>query len=378
MFCALQEVHAGDFPSLPPNQPFVYDGLVGSCGREAGFLVRSGVTCLTLPGVEDVLSMRWRVVENAVCICSFHAPHAGLPEGDRVAFWQDLLQVARHVRATSDLPMILAGDANVWHPHFELGRHRAVDGLIVPLVDQLLSSCGLVLMNPSRLATHNDGGALDLMMMSSSYSGSFRIHDGMGCCIRAPGCCPLLGSDHFLLVASTTLRRQITTQVPRSLPLLRDWHPVLLRAHHDLTGWAHEVAQYLDGDIPNDESIRVRSVDLLHQEMVSILSWHAPRQHHSHQRRQPSWWSPDCLAACIARIGGWRDFRRKKVSRPSPVQVLVLSIPGLLQTLASPGRVHHASHVKWGLPSSTRVASSVFAADWRQDFVFRRRQLPLC
>ena len=80
----VQEVHAGDFPSLPPNQPFVYDGPVGSRGREAGFLVRSGVTCMTLPGVEDVLSMRWRVVEDAVCICSFYAPHAGLPESDRV------------------------------------------------------------------------------------------------------------------------------------------------------------------------------------------------------------------------------------------------------------------------------------------------------
>ena len=219
---------AGDFKSLPPNQPFVYDGPVGSYKREAGLLVRSGVTCLTLPGVKNVLSMRWRVVENAVCICSFYAPHAGLPEGDRVAIWQDLLQVARHVRATSDLPMILVGDANVWHPHFKLGRHRAVDGLIVPLVDQLLSSCGLVLMNPSRLATHNAGGALDLMMMSSSCSGSVHIHDGMGCCIRALGCCPLLGSDNFLLVASTTLRRLITTQVPRSLPPLRG-HPVLLR-----------------------------------------------------------------------------------------------------------------------------------------------------
>ena len=38
------------------------------------------------------------------------------------------------------------------------------------------------------------------------------------------------------------------------------------------------------------------------------------------------------------------------------------------QTFSSPGRVDHASHVKWGLPSSTRVASSVFAANWRQHF----------
>ena len=30
--------------------------------------------------------------DNSVCICSFYAPHAGLLEGERVAFWQELLQ----------------------------------------------------------------------------------------------------------------------------------------------------------------------------------------------------------------------------------------------------------------------------------------------
>ena len=51
--------------------------------------------------------------------------------------------------------------------HFNLGRQRAVDDLIVPLVDQLLSSCGLVLLNPSNVGTHSAGAALDLVMMSS-------------------------------------------------------------------------------------------------------------------------------------------------------------------------------------------------------------------
>ena len=56
--------------------------------------------------------------------------------------------------------------------------------------------------------------------------------------IRAPGCCPLLGSGPCLCVASTTPRRQVRAQVPRCLALLRDWHPVLLRALSDLIGWA--------------------------------------------------------------------------------------------------------------------------------------------
>ena len=43
---------------------------------EAGFLFRNGVSRLAIPGVEDALSVRWRVHENSLCICSFHVLHA--------------------------------------------------------------------------------------------------------------------------------------------------------------------------------------------------------------------------------------------------------------------------------------------------------------
>ena len=107
-------------------------------------------------------------------------------------------------------------------------------------------------------------------MMSSSCSGSVRVHNGMGCCNHAPGCCPFLGSDHCLCVAATTLQQQVRAQVLRCLPLLRDWHPVLLRAHNDLVG-----------DTPSNEQHRVRIIDFLYHRMVSILSWHIPHQHRS-------------------------------------------------------------------------------------------------
>ena len=71
------------------------------------------------------------------------------------------------------------------------------------------------------VGTHSAGAALDLVMMSSSCSGSVRVHNGMGCCNHAPGCCPLLGSDHCLCVAATTFRQQVRAQVPRCLPPLR-------------------------------------------------------------------------------------------------------------------------------------------------------------
>ena len=75
--------------------------------------------------------MRWRNFQGIRYVCSDDAPHFGLPEVDRVVFWQELVFFARHVRSTMDLPL-LVGDANVWHPEFSLGCSR---DLIVPLVD---------------------------------------------------------------------------------------------------------------------------------------------------------------------------------------------------------------------------------------------------
>ena len=62
-----------------------------------------------------------------ICVCS----HVGLLEVDRVGFWQELIVVARHVRSTIHPPLLIAGDANVWHPEFSLGRSRSQDDLIV-------------------------------------------------------------------------------------------------------------------------------------------------------------------------------------------------------------------------------------------------------
>ena len=69
-------------------------------------------------------------------------------------FWQEFVAVARRVHIEVRLPMIIAGDANVWHPHFTLGRSRSADNMIVPFIDLLISS--------RDRATHNAGAALDL------------------------------------------------------------------------------------------------------------------------------------------------------------------------------------------------------------------------
>ena len=221
----------------------------------------------------------------------------------------------------------------------------------------------------------------------------------MGCCNHAPGCCPLLGSNHCLCVAATTLRRQVRAQVPRCLPPLRDWHPVLLRAHNNLVGWAQEVDTCLCGDIPSNEHHRVRIVDFLYHRMVSILSWHVPHQHRSRHRCQPSWWSPECLALRVARNGAWRDFRRSRspetysrfrvarmpfhrtvrgcqrtfwVDWQERLASLSRSCPRVAsmvrRTFSSPSRVDHASRVLWVPPSDIPVAADVSATNWRQHF----------
>ena len=74
----IQEVQAGEFPSLPVDQPYHYDGPVGTRGREAAFLVRRGVRGVPVTGVDDTTSVRWWVFGGSWCICSFYAPHAGV------------------------------------------------------------------------------------------------------------------------------------------------------------------------------------------------------------------------------------------------------------------------------------------------------------
>ena len=126
-----------------PTSPMSMTGLQGHEVVMRDF--SSTRVCLVHQSVEftDSVSVRWRVVQGKVCICSFYAPHPGFSEGDRISCWRDLLASARHVHSTMNLPMIM-GDANVWHPHFNLGRTRSVDALITPFADLLASSCGLM------------------------------------------------------------------------------------------------------------------------------------------------------------------------------------------------------------------------------------------
>ena len=135
----IQETHAPEFPDIPNDQPYRYDGPVGQGGREGGFLFHEAVLVSNIPGVVDSQHIRWRFVFHTICVCSYYAPHAGVDESNRVSFWQDLVASTAHV--VSVLPhstLILSGDANVWHHHFSLDRMRSRDNAIFPYIQQLL------------------------------------------------------------------------------------------------------------------------------------------------------------------------------------------------------------------------------------------------
>ena len=69
----IQEVFAGDFPRLPVNQPYPYDGPSESRGCEAGFLVHNGVSSAEVP---EFLILFQFGGESSQELCAFaHSTH---------------------------------------------------------------------------------------------------------------------------------------------------------------------------------------------------------------------------------------------------------------------------------------------------------------
>ena len=165
------------------------------------------------------------------------------------------------------------------------------------------------LVNPRDQATHVGGAALDLVFVSIDCPSTLRIHDGVSCCHQAPGCCPIMGSNHRLCVLSTELVHR-SPSVARSIPPLRDWSSTLLRAHMELWEWSCEVSGHLHGLPPRNEARRVDVMDGLYQKLLAILARHVPHHRCLPRRSQPSWWTPECHAACVSRNGAWRDHLR--------------------------------------------------------------------
>ena len=119
-------------------------------------------------------------------------------------------------------------------------------------------------------------GLLDLMLISSHCPCSMLVHSGLQCCVEAPGCCPIMGSDHYLCVASASfVHRPAHVQSQRLLPL-RNWSSTLLRAYGDLCAWSGRVFSCLQGPTPDCPALCLDVVDQLYDQLLSVLSWHSP------------------------------------------------------------------------------------------------------
>ena len=220
--------------------------------------------------------------------------------------------------------MMIAGDANVWHPHFRM-RTRTRDSLVFPFVDLLISSCNLENWNPREQATHVAGGGLDCVFISGSCAVPVSVHSGDHCCGEAP-----------VVLSSSRIRSFLvhcTFDCPPPPPrgpfgegpsgglflFSGAWElTLLLCAHHVLVQWSARLDALLCGPLPR-EANRSPIVDDIFNSLLTILRHHAPSQRQHPRRRQPAWWtawwSSECFEACVARNGAWRGFRRTQEPR---------------------------------------------------------------
>ena len=192
----VQETQSPLMSSLPMDQPFAVS--VGSHGREAGSLFHSSIVASPTP---DSQSLRWRLISaRSLCVCSFYAPHAGIPSDTRTQFWRTLAaSVHRVSQLHSGTPLLLAGDSNIWFPFFQHGGSRQADAPLFPVVQEILQSHSLVFRNSPDRPTHRCGAALDIILSSLSLSQPASLSTRVR--IAAPlrlFVVPLLSSDHML------------------------------------------------------------------------------------------------------------------------------------------------------------------------------------
>ena len=132
----------------------------------------------------------------------------------------------------SGIPLLLAGDSNIWFPFFQLGRSRLT---FCPLCRRssslILWFFGTPLILPPTVVV--------LLWTSFSLSTPISVHSGLNCCPFAPLCCPLLSSDHMLCSCRLDTPRAPFSPSSAHSPLLRvhDWSTVVVACHHNLSAW---------------------------------------------------------------------------------------------------------------------------------------------
>ena len=264
----VQETNTPAAPSLPEDQPFVFDGHEQTLGMDAAFLVHQdqSATCIPIPNT----------TQHADICCS-----------------------------------------NLWIPGLvQACEQRSADRTCLASLQTLLQTFGLEICNPSQQPTHSRGAALDLVIASPGLVGSVHVHNRSCYCTDAELCCPLLSSDHYAVEINLMKRLiQAAHALNADAPVkhVRNWGDLFQAQEEKLKEWSRMIQSHLADPEPLANAPRRPVLDILYGDLLDIL-WHADpslcRHPCVHSQTQPSWWNDECFEALLARNAAWRQRNR--------------------------------------------------------------------
>ena len=201
----------------------------------------------------------------------------------------------------TDVPLVLAGDFDIWFQFFQLGRSLQVDAPLCPLCRR---SCSLIpWCFGTPLIFPLTGPALDIIL--STRSPRLR-HCPLWLQLLftcASLLLPLSSACHLDIPKASLLPNSAHSSLPR----VRDWSTVVASCHHSLSVWHQSVLAHVSGPLP-DFPARASTLDSLFGSLTQILfdcaSLHSRRRLKSRPcTMQPLWWNDACCHALVARNG---------------------------------------------------------------------------
>ena len=221
-----------------------------------------------------------------ILICSFYAPHVGMPLLERIHFWTQLrasIQEALHSHPRARL--VLAGDSNVYLSEvMGCGRERSGESQLRVLI----ASRDLPIRN-------------------------LVVHDGSTCACSPNACCPALGSDHRLITFQIALSSTVAddTASPR-WPRVRNWLPIVQALRPRLLAWTAKLSE-LHRDANTFSSEAKLAVQFSMSCMESLFTCFGTRL-------APRWlvlpvisprWDDECYNMMVRRNAAWRSWCRE-------------------------------------------------------------------
>ena len=322
----VQETNTPPAVNLPEDQPYCFDGLEDTRNHDAAFLVHRDIagSCAQIPGISSHQDICWRLLRHnenhaSTVIASFYAPHVGSPEPQRIEFWQRLSESVRSVMAAlPNVDILFMGDSNLWLPGLVDGREaRSADRACVEILNVMLRSFGLEVVNPPNAPTHIRGAALDLVIATPGLVQDVQVHNNYHCsCPNRDWCCPMPGSDHFVVTIELKKSRPATSGDDCATARhVRDWGQLIRSQYGRIEAWTTRVHAQL-ATLPGTTRVESRAIfDELYNNVLDIV-WNADpslyRRARPNSKKQPSWWTDACFAALLRRNAAWRARNRDR------------------------------------------------------------------